>query len=159
MNKGRKKEKKKKKNHIKKKKKKKKKKKGQNGKVNACAPVSCLRQEPPAAARDLAGLSKGRPLEPLVCSNWAYKVAPGDSRSRPTRLAWSATCVSTRVLVYAHNYRTSPHPSLGIPGTLASCWGRRESHSGYMLLSVLVLYHCAECGVEFLRIGILRNLT
>jgi hypothetical protein len=57
MNKGRKKEKKKNQIHNKKK-------KGggggQNGKVNACAPVSSSLQEPPAAARDLAGLSKDR---------------------------------------------------------------------------------------------------
>ena len=37
---------------------KKKKKGGQNGKVNACAPVSCSLQEPPPAARDLAGVSQ-----------------------------------------------------------------------------------------------------
>ena len=65
-NKGKKKQKKK-KNKINKKKKK----GGQNGKVNACAPVSCSLQEPPAAARDLTGLSNDRPLEPLVCPNWA----------------------------------------------------------------------------------------
>jgi hypothetical protein len=46
---------------------------GQNGKVNAYmyTPVSCSRQEPPAAARDLAGLSKKRPL---LCSKCAYKL-------------------------------------------------------------------------------------
>ena len=55
MNKGRKKEEKK-KNNINKKKNN----GGQNGKVNACAPVNYSRQEPPAAARDLAGLSKDR---------------------------------------------------------------------------------------------------
>ena len=54
MNKGRKKEKKKKKNQINKKKKT----GGQNGKVSACAPVSCSLQEPPALARDLVGLSE-----------------------------------------------------------------------------------------------------
>jgi hypothetical protein len=64
MNKGTKKEKKK-KNQINKNKKKG---GGQNGKLSACAPVSCSRQEPPVAARDLAGLSKDRPL---VCSKAA----------------------------------------------------------------------------------------
>ena len=48
-------------------KKKKKKKGGQNGKVNACTPVSCSLQEPLAVARDLAGVSQDRPLEPLAC--------------------------------------------------------------------------------------------
>jgi hypothetical protein len=43
------------------------------------------------AARDLAALSKDRLLEPLACPNWAYKATPGDSRSRPTRLAWRAS--------------------------------------------------------------------
>ena len=33
---------------------------GQTGKVNACAPVICSREEPPGAPRDLAGLSKDR---------------------------------------------------------------------------------------------------
>jgi hypothetical protein len=35
-------------------------------------------------------------------------------------------------------YWTSPHPSPGIPGTPASCWGRRESHFGSMLVFVPV---------------------
>ena len=63
-NKGKKKQKKK-KNKINKKKKK----GGQNGKVNACTPVSCSLQEPLAVARDLAGVSQDRPLEPLACPN------------------------------------------------------------------------------------------
>jgi hypothetical protein len=33
---------------------------GQTGKVNACAPVICSREEPPGAPRDLAGLSNLR---------------------------------------------------------------------------------------------------
>ena len=33
---------------------------GQTGKVNACAPVSFSREEPPGAPRDLAGLSQYR---------------------------------------------------------------------------------------------------
>jgi hypothetical protein len=37
-----------------------------------CAPVRCSRHESPAAARDLAGLSKSSALEPLVCLNWAW---------------------------------------------------------------------------------------
>lgn len=85
------------------------------------------------AARDLAALSKDRPLEPLACPNWAYKPTRGDFRSRPTRLAWRAN-YSARVLAYAHDYPISPRPSLGIPGTPASCWGRRESHFGTMLV-------------------------
>ena len=35
---------------------------GQTGKVNACAPVICSREEPPGAPRDLAGLSNLRRL-------------------------------------------------------------------------------------------------
>ena len=63
----------------------------------------------------------------------AYKATRGDFRSRPTRLAWRAN-YSARVLAYAHDYPISPRPSLGIPGTPASCWGRRESHFGTMLV-------------------------
>ena len=44
---------------------------GQTGKVNACAPVICSREEPPGAPRDLAGLSN--PPEPLACPNWLAK--------------------------------------------------------------------------------------
>ena len=63
----------------------------------------------------------------------AYKATRGDFRSRPTRLAWRAN-YSARVLAYAHDYPISPRPSLGIPGTPASCWGRRESHLGTILV-------------------------
>ena len=87
------------------------------------------------AARDLAALSKDRPLEPLACPNWASKPTRGDFRSRPTRLAWRAN-YSARVLAYAHDYPISPRPSLGIPGTPASCWGRRESHLGTKFILV-----------------------
>jgi hypothetical protein len=51
----------------------KKKKGGQTGKVNACALVICSREEPPGAPRDLAGLSKDRPPEPLASPNWLSK--------------------------------------------------------------------------------------
>ena len=93
------------------------------------------------AARDLAALSKDRrledttrhqPLEALASPNWPYNATRGDFRSRPTRLAWRAN-YSARVLAYAHDYPISPRPSLGIPGTPASCWGRRESHLGTIL--------------------------
>jgi hypothetical protein len=53
-----------------------------------------------------------------------------------------------RVLAYAHSYLTSSRPSLGIPGTPASCWGRRESHFGSMLVfAPLFKYgcNCAAC--------------
>ena len=93
------------------------------------------------AARDLAALSKDRFIERSVyvtprgprVPNWAYNATHGDFRSRPTRLAWRAN-YSARVLAYAHDYPISPRPSLGIPGTPASCWGRRESHFGTMLV-------------------------
>lgn len=85
------------------------------------------------AARDFAALSKDQPLEPLASPNWPYNATRGDFRSRPTRLAWRAN-YSARVLAYAHDYPISPRPSLGIPGTPASCWGRRESHFGTMLV-------------------------
>lgn len=85
------------------------------------------------AARDLAALSKDRPLEALASPNWPYNATRGDFRSRPTRLAWRAN-YSARVLAYAHDYPISPRPSLGIPGTPASCWGRRESHLGTILV-------------------------
>ena len=92
------------------------------------------------AARDLAALSKDQsdttrhpPLEALASPNWPYNATRGDFRSRPTRLAWRAN-YSARVLAYAHDYLTSPRPSLGIPGTPASCWGRRESHLGTILV-------------------------
>ena len=88
------------------------------------------------AAPDLAALSKGTikrsPRGPRV-PKLAYKATRGDFRSRPTRLAWRAN-YSARVLAYAHDYPISPRPSLGIPGTPASCWGRRESHFGTMLV-------------------------
>jgi hypothetical protein len=77
--------------------------------------------------------TKHQALEPLACPNWPYNATRGDFRSRPTRLAWRAN-YSARVLAYAHDYPISPRPSLGIPGTPASCWGRRESHFGTMLV-------------------------
>ena len=100
-------------------------------------------------ARDLAALSKDRPPEPLASQSGPQsKPTRGDFRSRPTRLAWRAN-YSARVLAYAHDYPISPRPSLGIPGTPASCLGRRESHFRCMLISLPLLNHCAACGPAF----------
>ena len=82
----------------------------------------------------------------------AYKPTRGDFRSRPTRLAWRAN-YSARVLAYAHDYPISPRPSLGIPGTPASCWGRRESHLGTIVVCApLSKQLCCAALYLFLRI-------
>ena len=53
---------------------------------------------------------------------------------RVPKLGCVARQLSARVLAYAHSYLTSSRPSLGIPGTPASCWGRRESHLDTILV-------------------------
>ena len=100
---------------------------------DAREPYRAARAARESGSRPRGTIERSKTLEPIACPNWPYNATRGDFRSRPTRLAWRAN-YSARVLAYAHDYPISPRPSLGIPGTPASCWGRRESHLGTILV-------------------------
>ncbi len=96
------------------------------------------------AARDLAALSNDQSLEALASPNWPIK---------PPAVTSGVAQQGLR------GYWTSPHPSPGIPGTPASCWGRRESHLGTILVCAPLSKQLPLCGALFLRIENLRYLT
>ena len=104
MNKGRKKEKKK-KNQINNTKKT----GGQNGKVNACAPVNCSLQEPPALARDLVGLSEKKPLEPLACPNWPINARESRRASFPSHINQRLVRIHTSCFSTLVEAQLDPH--------------------------------------------------